>query len=59
MAKKLMDYVELLKHPPEPPSFEPEIDDLDAEQDRKIRCARINGTLKLAQHHIMLPNVCK
>ena len=37
MAKKFLDYIELLKSPPELPSFEPEIDDLDAEQDRKIR----------------------
>jgi len=37
MAKKFLEYIEVLKSPPEPPSLEPEIDDLDAEQDRKIR----------------------
>ena len=37
MAKKLLEYVEVLKNPPQAPSFDPEIDDVDAEQDRKIR----------------------
>ncbi|BDA50340.1 probable peptidyl-prolyl cis-trans isomerase FKBP5 [Coccomyxa sp. Obi] len=32
-----MSYVEQLSHVPDVPSFEPEIDDLDAEQDRKLR----------------------
>ena len=37
MAKKLLQYLEVLKNPPQAPSFDPEIDDIDAEQDRKIR----------------------
>lgn len=41
MSQSLMSYVEELSHVPEIPSFEPEIDDLDAEQDRKLRCATV------------------
>ncbi len=37
MSKSILSYVEELRLLPEVPSFEPEIDDLDAEQDRKLR----------------------
>lgn len=37
MGNKLLEYVEKLRKAPLLPNFEPEIDDLDAEQDRKIR----------------------
>jgi len=37
MSQSLLSYVEELRQPPEVPSFEPEIDYLDAEQDRKLR----------------------
>jgi hypothetical protein len=37
MPPSILSYVEQLRQLPEIPSFEPEIDDLDAEQDRKLR----------------------
>ena len=36
-SSKLLAYVEELKRQPQLPIFEPEIDDIDAEHDRKIR----------------------
>lgn len=35
------DYIELLRKVPEDPSFEPEIDDIDAEKDRQLRCVTV------------------
>ena len=37
MNLKLLDYIEILKRPPEVPSFEPEIDDLDEKKDKQLR----------------------
>lgn len=38
MTLKLQGYLDLLKRPPEIPSFEPEIDDLDEKKDKELRC---------------------
>ena len=46
---KLQAYVEELRRPPELPSFEPDIDDLDAEQDRKMRCCAATQSAVIEQ----------
>lgn len=37
MTLKVQEYLEVLKRPPEIPSFEPEIDDLDEKKDKELR----------------------
>ena len=41
MTLKLREYIELLKRAPEVPSFEPDLDDLDEKQDKKLRYASL------------------
>lgn len=56
MVQSLLRYIEELRHPPDPPSFEPEIDDFDAEQDRKLRYV-VSRCSKIIRTAITLSNV--